>query len=1188
MTSILERQSAKPLLVVHIGGAKAGSTAIQDFLFSNRERLEGHGVAIPNVDLELSQGRADQIWFFENLVAKHDATEIIRARLGAISDAFRDRTGAPPRAILISAENLSNEHDLASRFEPLKDDYAIVVVLYIRRQEDAYQAAWQQWFAKSEQDIDAWLESTDGYFCDWRAISERWEAIAPDAFVMRIHDRKTLVGHDIVDDFCDVLGLDVTDLRRPDGHVNASFGVHVSELYRAMPGMFEGQHDLRVETLLYETGNRASEKRSGEWIFSPKQLQLIRKRHAEGNATVKARYFPTRPKGPLFPPIPRSDICGVPTEEINRRNIGVLGEFAFKSALEQKNRDQLLETRHVGMQERMVDTAQKLSATDDELLAIREKLNSLDEAALRQSRALELADRSQEERDEKLALLHEDASTRFAEIMQELSRVSDRTRSFEERLGVLDELRSETSKALDQLNQLLGGVHFLEHEARIRSLEKELPAPMSTDIKDSSTDDTLPDPAAILLAASALEADANRILNDKWWRRTRTLRKWSNSIRKRRGRPKKHWPLQFDLNHYLPVADTAHDAAHDIVQNDAAVPVIVDDLPEAGGIPLPEAPLAPDPVPVVTLPSPPSVSFSAATEPRCTVVAMARNEALRAHESMRHFCALFDRVVILDHASEDETAAIVAGYDGVAGASVHVLRADEPGYFQSEYMSAAASALVASGETDWVFFLDFDEFLPFTDRAVFHQALFKFSKAPVIAGHWINCALADPAAPQIAGAEVVISDTVSPYLKVALNARLLRGREICIEQGNHAVRLDGSSERVVPARAFGVFHLPIVTVDRLKTKLAEGIKAYDHMDDSDPVLGFHWRELYKRLSDFDRKPELLRRATLRYGESLDQVLSEPPPCERRVRLAFAQTPEAPSAGTARAPVVTRATLATELAAMLPVGPSPKPQAAFSPIYATLHGPATTLSAKNRAAAVQRAVMAGAQELDIIVPTAWAGHEPFLFSLMEAMRPRRYVELGTHAGQSFFTACQHYKSNGNYGEAVAIDLWEGDHQAGFYSESVFDTFRYLLDRNYADCGRYIRSLFCDAVTAFEPASIDLLHIDGLHTYSAVREDYETWRSRLTASGTILFHDTSEFQTDFGVWQLFEEVRREATASFAFEHSHGLGVLAFGSAATNPVVALLEELSARPALYERHYATLGRAMFRSAQLRYHGVD
>ena len=139
---------------------------------------------------------------------------------------------------------------------------------------------------------------------------------------------------------------------------------------------------------------------------------------------------------------------------------------------------------------------------------------------------------------------------------------------------------------------------------------------------------------------------------------------------------------------------------------------------------------------------------------------------------------------------------------------------------------------------------------------------------------------------------------------------------------------------------------------------------------------------------------------------------------------------------------------------------------------------------------------------------------------------------------------------------------------------------MLNRHYAACGRYVRGLFSEAAAVFEACSIDLLHIDGLHTYAAVREDYETWRPKLTGHGVVMFHDTTEYQTDFGVWQVFEEVRGEATEWFNFRHGHGLGVMAFGPESA-PGVRLLRRLRQDPARFERHYALLGAAMFHSRQ-------
>ena len=73
-------------------------------------------------------------------------------------------------------------------------------------------------------------------------------------------------------------------------------------------------------------------------------------------------------------------------------------------------------------------------------------------------------------------------------------------------------------------------------------------------------------------------------------------------------------------------------------------------------------------------------------------------------------------------------------------------------------------------------------------------------------------------------------------------------------------------------------------------------------------------------------------------------------------------------------------------------------------------------------------------------------------------------------------------------------------------------------------------------------MDLLHLDGFHTYDAARRDYETWSGAVREGGVMLFHDIAvrDPGRGFGVFQLWEELKaRFPTAEFA--HSSGLGVL-----------------------------------------------
>ena len=153
-----------------------------------------------------------------------------------------------------------------------------------------------------------------------------------------------------------------------------------------------------------------------------------------------------------------------------------------------------------------------------------------------------------------------------------------------------------------------------------------------------------------------------------------------------------------------------------------------------------------------------------------------------------------------------------------------------------------------------------------------------------------------------------------------------------------------------------------------------------------------------------------------------------------------------------------------------------------------------------------------------------------------------MELGTHHGNCFFAACQISRQLSHTIDCIAIDTWAGDVHTGSYENRVFAEFMHILKRDYQHA-KYIRKLFSDAAEQFEPESIDLLHIDGLHTYEAASEDFTTWLPKLSNRGIIMFHDTQERAREFGVWKLWAEVSRKYP-SFEFEHGHGLGVLLVG--------------------------------------------
>lgn len=211
-------------------------------------------------------------------------------------------------------------------------------------------------------------------------------------------------------------------------------------------------------------------------------------------------------------------------------------------------------------------------------------------------------------------------------------------------------------------------------------------------------------------------------------------------------------------------------------------------------------------------------------------------------------------------------------------------------------------------------------------------------------------------------------------------------------------------------------------------------------------------------------------------------------------------------------------------------------------------------------------------LRLVLTSTWTEHTPFAMFLIDLLRPGLFVELGTFYGASYCAFCQAVKELGLTTRCFAVDTWQGDWQGGYFGTAVLDDVRAHHDPLYASFSELLPCTFNEAAGRFEEGTIDLVHVDGCHTYEAVAHDFQTWLPKMSRRGVMLFHDTQVRKGDFGVYRFWDEVKG-GYPHFEFEHGHGLGVLAVG-VETPPALAVLTRASSEEtARLRAFFARLG---------------
>lgn len=303
---------SKPVMYIHAGYPKTGTTSIQRFFQLNREDLKGRGVLYPVSGIHGTGHVKFAIPFLSeeylcrmrssNLLCDADAGERTKQQIeNEIAE-----SGSRIDSIVISAESFdgTDQAGIARLVQLYQDDFQLKAIIYIRRQDKYAESIHAQAYRVREMSFDR-DKPLKKYSFSYEYYVDLWsESLGSDNLILREYPENAQ-NNQLINDFMSAISVDSFPMHSKEIRLNSRMDRLALEFMQHHTGLSYGDSTyFMVEELLgkYSEIHKAAKK--FKFFYSPQERQLMLENCRESNNRLSEKYF----NGELFENIPEPDL----------------------------------------------------------------------------------------------------------------------------------------------------------------------------------------------------------------------------------------------------------------------------------------------------------------------------------------------------------------------------------------------------------------------------------------------------------------------------------------------------------------------------------------------------------------------------------------------------------------------------------------------------------------------------------------------------------------------------------------------------------------------------------------------------------------------------------------------------------------------------------------------------------------